>query len=73
MVFQEINRLAGYTVVLLVMTIPASAVLARQGRPPTAVRVAAVEMRTIEERREVTGELRVSQRSSVATIDRMSS
>jgi len=42
---------------------------AQGGRPPTAVRVEAVELETLQERRRVTGELRAVSRSRVATME----
>jgi RND family efflux transporter MFP subunit len=42
---------------------------AAQGPPPTAVRVGAVELRSLQEHRKITGELRAVARSRIATIE----
>jgi RND family efflux transporter MFP subunit len=61
------NRIRVWLLAACTIVGSSTALMAQDGPPPAAVRVGLVEMRQVEQRASVTGEVRATQRSRVAT------
>ena len=61
------NRIRVWMIAACSIVGTSTGLLAQEGPPPAAVRVGLIEMRPVEQRASVTGEVRATQRSRVAT------